>query len=86
MKKNFSIAVDDGISISERFRQHEASRSTAGAGLGLSLVDGIAAAHNGQLRICSDGHHHSQPTTNPQLADIACEHPAGGTTFSLFLP
>ncbi len=70
----------------ERFRQDEASRSTTGAGLGLSLVDEIAAAHNGQLRVCSDDHHHSQPTTNPQIANIECKHPARGTTFSLFLP
>lgn len=70
----------------KRFRQDEASRSTAGAGLGLSLVDGIAAAHNGQLRVCSDGRHHSQPTANSGIAETACEHDERGTTVSLLLP
>lgn len=81
-------SIDPGFlgQAAERFRQGETSRSTAGAGLGLSLVDGIAAAHNGQLRVCSGGHHHSQPTANAQIAGIACEHDERGTTVSLLLP
>ena len=70
----------------ERFRQGESSRAGAGAGLGLSLVDAIAIAHNGQLRICSAGRHHQQPTTHPELAQIACRHPTAGTTVSLLFP
>ncbi len=69
----------------ERFRQDETARSSSGAGLGLSLVDEIAAAHDGQLRICSDGHHHLRPTGDPDLANQVCAHPERGTTVSLFL-
>jgi signal transduction histidine kinase len=70
----------------ERFRQDETSRTGAGAGLGLSLVDAIATAHGGQLRICSAGHHHHQPTAHPELARNPCRHPETGTTVSLLLP
>jgi signal transduction histidine kinase len=70
----------------ERFRQDETSRAGPGAGLGLALVDAIATAHAGQLRICAAGHHHQRPTTTPELAAILCRHPADGTTLSLLLP
>nr|MBA3305398.1 HAMP domain-containing histidine kinase [Thermoleophilaceae bacterium] len=69
----------------ERFRQAESSRAGPGAGLGLSLVDAILAAHRGQLRICSAGRHHQQPTSDPALARVPCAHPADGTTISLLL-
>jgi signal transduction histidine kinase len=70
----------------ERFRQDESSRAGPGAGLGLALVDAIIAAHHGQLRICSAGHHHHQPTAEPALARVQCQHPDDGTTVSLLLP
>jgi signal transduction histidine kinase len=70
----------------ERFRQDESSRSGPGAGLGLSLVDAVVTAHHGQLRICSNGHHHCQSTTDPDLAQVPCQHPQAGTTVSLLLP
>jgi signal transduction histidine kinase len=70
----------------ERFRHGQASRSGAGAGLGLSLVDAIVTAHHGQLRICSDHHHHHRPTGNLSLAQVPCRHPDGGTTVTMLLP
>jgi signal transduction histidine kinase len=69
----------------ERFRQDESSRTGAGAGLGLSLVDAIVTAHGGQLRICSAGRHHHQPAAHPELARIPCRHPEAGTTITLVL-
>jgi signal transduction histidine kinase len=70
----------------ERFRQAQRSRTGPGSGLGLSLVDAIAAAHRGQLRICSNGRHHGEPAGDPGLAAAPCRHPAAGTTASLLLP
>jgi signal transduction histidine kinase len=70
----------------ERFWQDETSRSGAGAGLGLSLVDAIVTAHGGQLRVCSLGHHHHEATAHLELDCIACGHPETGTTVSLLLP
>ncbi|HEY0363482.1 MAG TPA: ATP-binding protein [Solirubrobacteraceae bacterium] len=70
----------------ERFRQDQSSRAGPGAGLGLSLVDAIMTAHHGQLRICSAGHHHHQPTAEIALARVPCRHPDDGTTVSLLLP
>jgi two-component system OmpR family sensor kinase len=69
----------------ERFRQDESSRTGAGAGLGLSLVDAIVTAHGGQLRICSAGRHHHRPAAHPELARIPCRHPETGTTITLVL-
>jgi len=45
------IAADDRMRITERFVRLEKSRSTPGSGLGLSLVDAIARAHNAELLI-----------------------------------
>jgi signal transduction histidine kinase len=70
----------------ERFRQDERSRSGTGAGLGLSLVDAIAIAHGAQLRICSAGNHHHQPTPDEALATIPCRHAEVGTTIGLPMP
>jgi signal transduction histidine kinase len=70
----------------ERFRQEAPSRSGNGAGLGLSLVDAVLTAHHGQLRICSGGNHHHQPTVDHALARTACHHPNRGTTITMLLP
>jgi two-component system, OmpR family, sensor kinase len=80
------VAPDFLEHAAERFRQDESSRTGPGAGLGLALVDAIATAHRGQLRICSAGHHHLRPTPHAGLARVACEHPTGGTIVSLLLP
>jgi two-component system OmpR family sensor kinase len=69
----------------QRFRQLASSRHGRGAGLGLALVDAIVTAHHGQLRICSGGHHHAQPTAHPALAAVACAHASTGTTISILL-
>jgi signal transduction histidine kinase len=79
------IAPDFLEHAAERFRQDETSRAGPGTGLGLALVDAIATAHRGQLRICSAGHHHHQPAPHSDMARITCAHPAGGTTVSLVL-
>ena len=69
----------------ERFRRGAASRTGAGSGLGLALVEAITTAHHGQLRICSGtAHHHFAATPNAAL--VACRHPDFGTTISLVLP
>jgi two-component system, OmpR family, sensor kinase len=70
----------------ERFRRGESSRTGPGTGLGLALVDAIATAHHGQLRICANGAHHRQPCVDPELARVPCRHPEQGATVSLLLP
>ena len=45
------IAVEDRDRILERFVRLEASRSTPGSGLGLSLVAAIARAHGAELKV-----------------------------------
>ena len=70
----------------ERFRRGAVSRSGPGSGLGLALVDAIATAHGGQLRICAGGVHHRQEGVDATLDAVPCRHPAGGTTISLLLP
>jgi signal transduction histidine kinase len=80
------IAADFLPHAAERFRQSQESRTGAGHGLGLALVDAIATAHHGQLRVCSRGSHHRQPTPDPRIDTVACCHPAAGTTVGLLLP
>lgn len=70
----------------ERFRRGDSARTGRGSGLGLALVDAIAAAHHGQLRICASEAHHHQPTVDARLAAVECRHPRAGTTVSLLLP
>ncbi|MDH6282936.1 sensor histidine kinase [Prescottella agglutinans] len=70
----------------QRFHRSEGARGGDGSGLGLALVDAIATAHQGQLRICANGAHHRQPATDPRWARIPCTHPADGTSVSLLLP
>ena len=70
----------------DRFRRADSARTTPGAGLGLGLVDALARAHHGQLRICSNSTHHARPTPNPALAALPCTHPASGTSITVLLP
>jgi signal transduction histidine kinase len=70
----------------ERFRRAEASRTSPGNGLGLALVDAIAIAHHGQLRICSGGAHHRQSSPEAKWSAVVCDHPSDGATTSLLLP
>jgi signal transduction histidine kinase len=90
-----SLAVHDGgpgidadflPHAAERFRRHESSRTAEGTGLGLALVDAIAAAHGGQLRICAGDRHHAQHAPDPAIGWLPCEHARDGTTVSLLLP
>lgn len=70
----------------ERFGRADTARTTRGSGLGLALVDASARASNGQLRICSGGHHHARPTPNRALVLLPCDHLAEGTTVTVLLP
>jgi len=69
----------------ERFRRDTTSRAGRGPGLGLAVVEAIAAAHHGQLRVCSGAAHH-HVAGDPLAAQVACQHPGSGTTVSLVLP
>jgi len=74
------------VHAAERFRQGHESRTSGGAGLGLALVDAIAIAHGGQLRICSGATHHAQPASTAWIGRIPCSHAETGTTVTLYLP
>jgi signal transduction histidine kinase len=66
----------------ERFSRADTTRTSPGSGLGLSLVESIARAHHGELRVCSGtAHHHINVRTT-----VACGHPATGTTVTVLLP
>jgi signal transduction histidine kinase len=68
----------------ERFHQDETSRTGAGAGLALSLVEPIVAAHGWQLRLCSAAHHDLSP--HAWLSAAPCHQPEIGITATLVLP
>jgi signal transduction histidine kinase len=70
----------------KRFSQGEQARGDAGSGLGLSLVEAIAVAHGGQLRICSAGEHHGEAASAPWIRRIPCVHEPEGTTITLLVP
>jgi signal transduction histidine kinase len=64
-----------------RFTRSAASRSRAGFGLGLSLVEGVVARFGGELRLCCNGVHRGHGTTYP----LACEH-TDAMTVTVLLP
>lgn len=65
-----------------RFTRADSARTAPGAGLGLAVVEAIADAHHGELRVCSRGGHHRSRDVFPAL----CRHPDAGTTVTLLLP
>jgi signal transduction histidine kinase len=65
----------------ERFTRADQARTSPGTGLGLSLVDAIVTAHNGQLWLCSGTAHH-----HPGHAQVPCVHHGTGTTVTVLLP
>lgn len=65
----------------ERFHRSDDARARPGAGLGLSLVHALIEESRGELRLCSQGVHHRFD----QRFDIACTHPAQGTTATVML-
>ncbi len=66
----------------ERFSRTDLARGRPGAGLGLSLVLALVERHDGELRLCVDGHHHRYQHSH----DMPCRHPDSGTTATVILP
>ena len=64
-----------------RFIRSPEARSRPGAGLGLALVEEIAARSGGELRLCFGGVH----TSHAGRAPVVCQHSAAMTA-SLILP
>lgn len=65
-----------------RFTRAPEARSRPGAGLGLSLVEGLVARAHGELRLCHAGHHeHAGGAT----ADVPCAH-GEAMTATVLLP
>jgi len=64
-----------------RFTRSPEARSRPGSGLGLSLVEGLATAAGGELRLCHAGHHvrHGPPVP------VECDH-GPEMTVSVLLP
>lgn len=84
------VVSDDGPTLdpgflavaADRFARADTARGRPGAGLGLALVKTIVERYNGELRLCSAGHHHRYT----HRLNLDCEHPATGTSASVLLP
>ena len=64
------------------FTRAPEARSRPGAGLGLSLVEGLVARADGELRLCHAGHHeHAGGVTT----DVPCAH-RDAMTATVLLP
>jgi signal transduction histidine kinase len=68
----------------DRFRRADPARTTSGTGLGLAIIHAHVVGLNGELRLCSAGHHHRYPPVRYPTA--ACDHPDDGTTATVLLP
>lgn len=68
----------------ERFRRADPARTTGGNGLGLALVHQLVTGRGGELRMCLSAQHHHRFA--PLRDDVACSHPAAGTTVTVLLP
>lgn len=66
-----------------RFTRAASSRSRAGFGLGLSLVEALVARAGGQLRLCSGGRHQKYGAAGPD--EVACTHD-DAMTVTVLLP
>lgn len=76
--------IDPGflVNAADRFARSDTARALPGAGLGLSLVRALVDDAGGELRLCSNGVHHRYR----HRYDVACSHPAEGTTATVLLP
>ena len=66
-----------------RFTRAASSRSRAGFGLGLSLVEALVARAGGQLRLCSGGRHQTYGAAG--AGEVACAHD-DAMTVTVLLP
>jgi signal transduction histidine kinase len=80
---DYGAGMDPGFlaRAADRFSRADTARTTPGTGLGLSLVDAVVTAHHGELRICARSAHHR----STEHFDVACTHPATGTTITVLL-